>query len=54
MMSVGLHPRLVGQAARIAGLREFLEYALDTGGVWFARRIDIAEWWLAHHEEFEV
>ena len=54
MMSIGLHPRLVGQAARIAGLRDFLEYALDRGSVWFARRIDIAEWWLAHHEEFEV
>ena len=46
--------RLVGQAARIAGLRDFLEYALDRGGVWFARRIDLANWWLAHHEEFEV
>jgi hypothetical protein len=22
--------------------------------VWFARRIDIAEWWNEHHEEFEV
>ena len=54
MMSVGLHPRLVGQAARIAGLRDFLEHALDKGGVWFARRIDIARWWIDHHEEFEA
>ena len=54
MMSIGLHPRLVGQAARIAGLRDFLEYALDKGDVWFARRIDIANWWLTHHEEFEA
>ena len=53
MMSIGLHPRLIGQAARIAGLRDFLEYALDKGGVWFARRIDIANWWLDHHEEFK-
>ena len=45
--------RLVGQAARIASLRGFLEYALDKGGVWFARRIDIANWRLAHHEEFK-
>jgi len=53
MMSIGLHPRLIGQAGRAAALREFLEYALDKDDVWFARRIDIAEWWLEHHEEFE-
>ena len=52
MMSIGLHPRLVGQAARIAGLRDFLDHALDKGGVWFATRLDIANWWLDHHEEF--
>jgi peptidoglycan/xylan/chitin deacetylase (PgdA/CDA1 family) len=52
MMSVGLHARWIGQAGRIAGLREFVDYALAKGDVWFARRIDIAEWWLAHHEEF--
>ena len=27
--------------------------SLGLGDVWFARRIDIARWWLAHHEEFE-
>jgi len=52
MMSIGLHPRLIGQAARIAGLKEFLDYALAKGAVWFAKRIDIAHWWLEHHEEF--
>jgi len=52
MMSIGLHPRLIGQAARISGLKDFLDYALDKGDVWFAKRIDIAHWWLAHHEEF--
>ena len=52
MMSVGLHPRIVGQAGRTSGLREFIEYALVKGDVWFTRRIDIARWWLAHHGEF--
>jgi peptidoglycan/xylan/chitin deacetylase (PgdA/CDA1 family) len=52
MMSIGLHPRLIGQAARIAGLKEFLDYALAKGDVWFAKRIDIAQWWLEHHAEF--
>ena len=52
MMSVGLHPRLIGQAGRASALAEFIDYAQRKGGVWFARRIDIAEWWNAHHHEF--
>ena len=35
------------------GLKDFLDYALAKGAVWFAKRIDIANWWLAHHEEFK-
>lgn len=52
MMTIGLHPRLIGQASRINALREFLEYALGKGGVWFATRLEIAQWWNAHHAEF--
>lgn len=54
MMSIGLHPRLIGQAGRISGLKEFLEYAMQREDVWFARRIDIANWWNDHSDEFEV
>ncbi|MFV2037987.1 MAG: allantoinase PuuE, partial [Paracoccaceae bacterium] len=49
MMSVGLHCRLVGRPGRIQGLRKFIEYAQSHSDVWFARRIDIAEHWHAHH-----
>lgn len=52
MMSVGLHPRMIGQAARTNALREFIEHASDKGGVWFARKLDIANWWLENHEDF--
>jgi peptidoglycan/xylan/chitin deacetylase (PgdA/CDA1 family) len=52
MMSVGLHPRWTGQAGRTSGLREFIEYVQATPDVKFMRRIDIARWWLDHHEEF--
>jgi peptidoglycan/xylan/chitin deacetylase (PgdA/CDA1 family) len=52
MMSIGLHPRLIGQASRIHALREFLEHAGVKGKVWFARRIDIANWWNEHQAEF--
>lgn len=54
MMSIGLHSRWVGQAARAGALAELVEYALEKGGVWFARRIDIAEWWEEHHRSFGV
>jgi peptidoglycan/xylan/chitin deacetylase (PgdA/CDA1 family) len=53
MMSIGLHPRWIGQAARAKALRAFIDYALEKGDVWFARKVDIANWWLAHHEEFK-
>jgi allantoinase len=52
MMSIGLHPRLIGQASRIHALREFLEHAQKKGKAWFARRIDIANWWNEHQAEF--
>jgi peptidoglycan/xylan/chitin deacetylase (PgdA/CDA1 family) len=52
MMSIGLHPRLAGQAARTSALREFLEHALATDDVWFANRIDIARWWVANSDSF--
>jgi peptidoglycan/xylan/chitin deacetylase (PgdA/CDA1 family) len=52
MMSIGLHPRLIGQPGRLSGLREVIEYAAAQGDVWFARRDEIAAWWQAHHEEF--
>jgi peptidoglycan/xylan/chitin deacetylase (PgdA/CDA1 family) len=46
MMSLGLHPRIIGRPARIGGLDRFLEYATSLPGVWVARRIEIARTWL--------
>ena len=43
---------MVGQARFSSALKEFIEYALEKGDVWIARRIDIATWWNEHHEEF--
>ncbi len=48
VMSVGLHPRLSGQAARSAAVEEFLAYAAAHDNVWIARRQDIADYWLAN------
>jgi len=49
MMSIGVHGRWMGQAARASALEEVLDYALAQGDVWITRRRDIAEWWLAEY-----
>ena len=49
MMSIGLHMRLVGHPGRAQALSNFIEYAKSFPNVWFARRIDIARHWMAHH-----
>ncbi len=46
MMSVGLHPRWSGQAARAAAIRDFIAYAKQQDGVRFMRRNDIADHWI--------
>lgn len=49
MFSVGLHCRLIGRPGKIAGLQRFLDYAQSHDGVWFPRRIDIAQHWAKTH-----
>ena len=51
MMSVGLHPRIIGRPGRISGLRGFIEYAKNRSDVWFATREEIARWWIEQHPE---
>jgi len=49
MMSVGMHCRLLGKPARMAGLIKFLDHVEKHDRVWVARRIDIARHWRAVH-----
>ncbi|MBE9607334.1 polysaccharide deacetylase family protein [Acetobacteraceae bacterium H6797] len=50
MMSVGLHMRMVGHAARAAGLERFLDHVKAAGdAAWVAGRADIARHWMAQH-----
>lgn len=46
MMTVAVHARWSGQAARAGAVRGFLEHARRIPGVSFMRRVDIARWWL--------
>jgi peptidoglycan/xylan/chitin deacetylase (PgdA/CDA1 family) len=47
MMSIGMHPRLLGHPTRFAGLARFIEYVAGRRDIWLARRIDIARSWMA-------
>ena len=49
MMTVAVHARWSGQAARAAVMRRFIEHAQAQPGVAFMRRSDIARWWLDRH-----
>jgi allantoinase len=45
MLSIGLHLRIIGRAARIGGLEHVLAHMAARPGVWFARRDAIAHHW---------
>ncbi len=49
MMSVGLHPRLIGHPARAMGLKRFLDYVATKPDIWITRRLDIANHWIETH-----
>jgi peptidoglycan/xylan/chitin deacetylase (PgdA/CDA1 family) len=51
MLSVGLHMRHIGRPGHAGALEEFVRYAKSFPGVWFARGIDIARWWLRHYSD---
>lgn len=46
MLSVGTHPRLFGRPARADALARFVDHVQRAGGAWFARRDEIARFWL--------
>ena len=46
MMTLTLHPFASGRPARARVLGEFIRYAKGFPGVWFARCIDVARWWV--------
>ena len=49
MMTIGLHTRIIGRPARIAGLDRVLAHIRDKGAAWVARRDEIARHWLVTH-----
>lgn len=50
MMSIGLHPRMIGRPGRIRSLKWFFDYARQFSDVWFATREQIARAWIEREE----
>jgi peptidoglycan/xylan/chitin deacetylase (PgdA/CDA1 family) len=48
MMSIGLHPRIIGRPARLAGLLRVLDRLAGRSDVWVTGRDAIADFWLAN------
>lgn len=46
ILNVGMHPHVMGQAWAVRAIRDFVDYVKDRPGVWFARREEIADWYL--------
>ena len=42
-MNIGLHPHVIGQPYRVRAIRDFIRYAKQFDGVWFATREEIAD-----------
>jgi peptidoglycan/xylan/chitin deacetylase (PgdA/CDA1 family) len=49
MMSIGTHVRISSKPGRIVALKKFMDYAKSHEKVWFARRDEIAHWWLENY-----
>jgi peptidoglycan/xylan/chitin deacetylase (PgdA/CDA1 family) len=48
LVSIGLHPRISGQAARADAVREIVAWIVDQPTVWVATRREIAQFWWDH------
>ena len=44
MMSIGLHPRIIGRPGRINGLEGLLKHIQTINSSWVSSRADIANW----------
>jgi peptidoglycan/xylan/chitin deacetylase (PgdA/CDA1 family) len=49
MMNFGIHVRASGRPGRTVAIDRFLNYVKGFPDVWFARRDEIARWWLEHY-----
>ena len=51
LMNVAMHPYLAGRPHRTKALETIIKYAKSFPNVWFAKREEIARWWLEHYAD---
>jgi peptidoglycan/xylan/chitin deacetylase (PgdA/CDA1 family) len=44
MMSIGLHPRIIGRPGRIKGLEDFIKHINTFESVWIPKRMEVAKY----------
>ena len=49
LVTIALHPRLIGEPSRTDALAELIEYVRGLNGVWITTRAQIAEFWRGAH-----
>ena len=49
IMNIGLHCRIAGRPSRTGVLKQFFDYVSCKPDIWFARRDEIAKWWLQNY-----
>jgi peptidoglycan/xylan/chitin deacetylase (PgdA/CDA1 family) len=54
LMTMGLHPYIIGRPFRARVVREFLAYATSKPKVWFPRCVEVADHYLANYRESYV
>lgn len=54
MMSIGLHPRIIGRPGRLAGLAKFIDHIKSFQKVWICRRDEIAQHWYREFKELNL
>jgi len=54
LMTMGLHPFIIGRPFRARVLREFLAYASSKKKVWFARGVEATDHYLANYRDLYV
>lgn len=54
VLSMPIHPFIIGQPHRIAVLADILRHVTAHDGVWLATAREIAEWYYAHHYDEAV
>ncbi|HEX3564874.1 MAG TPA: hypothetical protein VHU17_05835, partial [Acidimicrobiales bacterium] len=46
MMTIGVHPKIIGRPGRIHGLARLIDHIRASPGAWITRRQEIASGWL--------